>query len=78
MRVIGTVFRREAAWGCCGEDGLLERGELRRDLDIDEEDTGTVEGAECSELNNERGVMQFAEAAQLGVLAGDESLFLGS
>jgi hypothetical protein len=68
VRMVRARFWAEAAGRCGGGDGLLEREKLRRDIDIDEEDSGAVEGADCAERDGDGRLVQFAQASDNAVV----------
>ena len=61
VRMVGAIFRNEAARRCGRGDRLLEYEEPRGDVDVDEEDAGAIEGAERAELDMDGHVVQRAQ-----------------
>ena len=60
--MVGAGFRHEAAREGCSDDGLLECGQLGRNADIDEEDTGAIEGVDCAKLDGNWRLTKSAKA----------------
>ena len=59
--MVGPRLGGEAAWGGCGDDGLLENDERRRRFDVGEEDSCVVEETGGLKANGYVRVMNFAE-----------------